>query len=129
MNGQETQTTCEELLPGIIKKPWGHERIIENNGLYVVKELYVRSGCKLSLQYHKRKIETLFLVAGDGFIQFKEHGKLVFFAPMKFVPKFVGRRCIHRLGAGGHDALFVEVSTTELDDVVRLEDDYGRTST
>jgi len=126
MSGQEVQTGSKELLTGIIKKPWGHERIIENNGLYIVKELYVRSGCKLSLQYHKRKIETLFLVAGDGFMQLEERGRLVFFTPMKFVPKFIGRRQVHRLGAGGHDALFIEVSTPELSDIVRLEDDYGR---
>jgi len=126
MSGQETQTVLTESPTGIINKPWGHERIIENNGLYVVKELYIKAGHKLSLQYHKKKIETLFLVAGDGFIEYKQGDRLTFFRPENLVPKFIGRKMIHRLGAGGHDALFVEVSTTELDDVVRLEDDYGR---
>lgn len=114
------------MLLGIVEKPWGHERIIENNDLYVVKEIFVRAHQKLSLQYHNRKIETLFLAAGDGFIISKEGGRLTFFRPHTMVPKFIGRKMVHRVGAGGHDALFVEVSTTELDDVVRLEDNYGR---
>jgi len=126
MCGRETQTDSKELLPGIIKKPWGHEKIIENNGLYVVKELFVKAGCRLSLQYHKKKLETLFPVAGDGYIETKEGERVIFHRPHNFVPKFIGRNLIHRIGAGGHDALFVEVSTTELDDVVRLKDDYGR---
>jgi mannose-6-phosphate isomerase-like protein (cupin superfamily) len=115
----------EELIPGIIKKPWGHERIIEKNELYVVKELFIKAGNKLSLQYHNVKIETLFLAAGDGYIISEENGTK-FLRPKEMVPKFIGQKMIHRLGAGKHDALFVEVSTTELDDVVRLEDDYGR---
>lgn len=114
------------MLPGIIKKPWGHEKIIENNGMYVVKELFVKSGCRLSLQYHEQKIETLFLVAGDGYIETKKGERLTFHRPHNFVPKFIGRNLIHRIGAGEHDALFVEVSTTELEDVIRIEDDYGR---
>ena len=114
------------MLPGIIKKPWGHERIIENNGLFVVKEIFVKAHNRLSLQYHNKKIETLFLVAGDGYIESKTKGRLGFFTPIKMVPKFIGQGLVHRIGAGRHDALFVEVSTTELDDVVRLEDDYGR---
>ena len=126
MNGQETQEACKELLHGIINKPWGHEKIVEKNDLYVVKELYVRSGHKLSLQYHNKKIETLFLVAGDGYIQYKERGKLVFHRPHDLVPKFIGRKMVHRIGAGKRDALFVEVSSIELDDLVRLEDDYVR---
>jgi mannose-6-phosphate isomerase-like protein (cupin superfamily) len=110
------------LLHGIINKPWGHERIIENNDLYVVKEIFVRAGRRLSLQYHKKKIETLFLVAGDGYFS---NGKN-FHRPILFKPIFVASKATHRIGAGKHDALWVEVSTTELDDVVRLEDDYGR---
>jgi len=127
MSGQEIQEISKELPPGIIDKPWGHERIIQNNGLYVVKEIFVKAGHRLSLQYHEKKIETLFLVAGDGYISYKENGsRLGFFRPQDMVPKFIGRKMVHKIGAGKNDALFVEVSTTELDDVVRLEDDYGR---
>jgi len=127
MNGQEPQKAYEESPPGIIKKPWGHERIMENNDFYVVKEIFVKAGHRLSLQYHVEKIETLFLVAGDGYIEHKKRDtRLGFFRPQNMVPKFIGREMVHRIGAGANDALFVEVSTTELDDVVRLEDDYGR---
>ena len=84
------------------------------------------AGRRLSLQYHEKKIETLFLVAGDGFIETKKKGSSTFSRPFEFVPKFIGRGTVHRIGAGKNDALFVEVSTTELEDVVRIEDDYGR---
>jgi len=66
------------------------------------------------------------LVDGDGYISLNEGGSLTFFRPHNLVPTFIGRKLIHRIGAGDKDALFVEVSSTELDDVVRLEDDYGR---
>ena len=127
MNGPEKQKACGELLPGTIKnKPWGYEKIIVNSGLYVVKELHIKAHQKLSLQYHKKKIETLFLVAGDGFIETKVGDMMHFNRPHTLLPFFIGRNKIHRIGAGEHDALFVEVSSTELDDITRLEDKYGR---
>lgn len=127
MSGLAKQKAYEELKPGTIKeKPWGSELLIVNNGLYVVKELRVKAHQKLSLQYHKKKIETLFLVAGDGFIETKVGDMMHFNRPHTLLPFFIGRNKIHRIGAGEHDALFVEVSSTELDDVTRLEDKYGR---
>lgn len=104
------------------EKPWGYEKILENNGIYVVKEIFVKARRRLSLQYHKKKIETLFLVMGDGYYS---NGKS-FEVPIKMKPIFIAPNVTHRIGSTGTDSLWVEVSTTELEDVVRLEDDYGR---
>lgn len=114
----------------IVEKPWGFERIIEKNGTYVVKELVVNPGHRLSLQYHEKKLETMMLVSGDALLQLeseKEQGKMVNFRMRPFVPYLIQVGQTHRLIADGKErARVVEVSTTELEDVVRLEDDYNR---
>ena len=56
----------------IIKKPWGSEEIIHTNKFYTVKKLIMNSNCRCSLQYHKKKIETIYVVDGPLFIL---HGK------------------------------------------------------
>lgn len=107
----------------IIEKPWGYERIIEKNGTYVVKELVVNPGHRLSLQYHERKIETMFMVYGSAKLELsgKSH-RMIPFSPYLITP---GQE--HRLINDGTERVrVVEVSTTELEDVVRLEDDYKR---
>lgn len=114
----------------IVEKPWGYERIIEKNATYVVKELVVNPGHRLSLQYHEKKKETMMLVAGDALLQLEsetEKGKLVNFRMRPFIPYYIQVGQTHRLISDGLDrARVVEVSTTELDDIVRLEDDYKR---
>lgn len=109
-------------MPKVVKKPWGHEEIIVKNDKYVVKHLYVKAGCRLSEQYHNQKIETMMLVSGEAWVEVNHRG--FYLAPM--VPVFIDRKIVHRLGAGKEDALILEVSTPELDDVVRLNDDYDR---
>ena len=134
----------EGLLPGIVVKPWGHEHIVRKTKKYVVKEMFVKAGHQLSLQYHNMKVETIFLLDGDAFILLpKKYGGLgdaflyvakssidMIEAIDKFEmsvmePYYIKNQTIHRLGAN-KDSLFLEVSTTELKDVVRLKDDYGR---
>jgi mannose-6-phosphate isomerase len=116
------------LLPGVTQKPWGHERIIQKNDLYVVKELYVKPNSRLSLQYHNKKVETMFLVGGEGYLEFLIDGREDYsnqkMRPM--FPYFISPGATHRLYTEGSDCLVVEVSSTELNDVVRIEDDYGR---
>ena len=124
MNGPVKQMDSNVSMHGIIEKPWGHERIIEHNDTYVVKELYVRAGHRLSFQYHEQKTETLTLVDGAGLLKVRNKKW-----PMKLhIPYHIKKRVPHRISALRHsDCLIVEISTTELDDVVRIEDDYGRT--
>ncbi len=103
------------------QKPWGHERILTKTNSYVVKEIFVKAGHRLSEQYHKKKTETMFLVSGNCLIHMGKNS----FNPPKLAPVHIPPKTIHRLEAIG-DCLVVEVSSTELDDVVRLEDDYNR---
>ena len=105
-----------------IEKPWGWEEIIEQNAHYVLKKLFMRAGEQCSLQYHKEKIETVFVLVGlleimdcySNVIMF-ETGEYITILPPK----------IHKMKA--HlDTVYLEASTPQLDDVVRLEDKYGR---
>ena len=112
--------------PITIEKPWGHELIWANNPHYAGKVLHVNEGCRLSLQYHVRKRETLLVIAGrvrmtmgtpDGRIETFDVGPGAVFEVLP------GQ--VHRIEALETSDL-VEVSTPDLDDVVRLSDDYGR---
>jgi mannose-6-phosphate isomerase len=112
-----------------VDKPWGYELIWARTKDYVGKILHINRGHKLSLQYHRIKEETIFLAAGTMILVFEnEQGELQE-VPMSagdahHVP--VGRK--HRMIAL-EDCDVVEVSTPQLDDVVRLEDGYGRAGT
>jgi len=111
----------------IVKKPWGHEEIWAETDKYVGKILYISAGKRLSLQYHEKKIETIRVMQGTLFLTLQDsYGK-------NFDKKMNAGECyhvspgtIHRFAAGEHDVILVEVSTTELDDVIRLQDDWNR---
>jgi len=109
-----------------VHKPWGHELIWAKTDRYVGKILHIRAGEALSLQYHRVKDETIMLLSGRMTLQFFEDGEelktreLVPREPVHITP---GMR--HRMIAI-EDTDVLEVSTTELDDVVRLDDRYGR---
>lgn len=126
-------------MKNVIQKPWGHETILHENDMYVVKGIYVKAGHRLSLQYHEKKTETIFMIYG-GYIDTNDiqeridyieevDGREIFMERRKLSkqePVFIRPGVIHRIGAGKSDAMFVEVSTCQLKDVVRLKDDYGR---
>ncbi|MGA7613572.1 MAG: cupin domain-containing protein [Thermoanaerobaculia bacterium] len=111
-----------------VDKPWGYELLFARTDAYVGKIIHVNAGESLSLQYHVQKEETLYLVTGlvrltlgrDGREEVKEMkpGEAYHIPP----------GLIHRIEAVV-DADIAEVSTTQLDDVVRLEDRYGRKGT
>jgi mannose-6-phosphate isomerase len=115
----------EEKLPRKTEKPWGYELLFALTPKYAGKLLFVRKGHRLSLQYHQKKDETIYLHQGKVRLEIEEGGKMVSreFEPGQSVR--VPPHTRHRLEAI-EDSIFFEVSTTELDDVVRLEDDYGR---
>ena len=112
-----------------VEKPWGHEEIFAETKYYVGKLLFIRQGEALSLQYHEVKEETLRvlegtleLVTGTDIERLEEH---------QIGPETVFHirpRTLHRMVAIT-DCLLLEVSTTQLDDVVRIEDRYGREGT
>jgi len=106
----------------VINKPWGKEVIIEENEFYVIKLLHINTGARLSLQYHEVKTETLFLI--DGEVKFTL-GDSVQESNTMFEKWHVEPGVIHRM-EGINDCVLLEVSTPELDDVIRLEDDYNR---
>jgi len=110
----------------VVDKPWGHERIFAHTDRYAGKLLFIRAGHQLSLQYHERKEETIYVVSGRMRFQYEEEpGQLVelLMEPGEAHHIATGRQ--HRMIAVEDTTLF-EVSTPELDDVVRLQDSYGR---
>ena len=110
----------------MVPKPWGHEEIWAEGPGYVGKILFIRDGHRLSLQHHERKHETMRVQRGVLHLELEdEHGQLRVHRLNSGDSVVVepGRR--HRLQAEGDVEIF-EVSTTELDDVVRHIDDYGR---
>ena len=109
-----------------VDKPWGHEEVWAETDRYVGKLLSIRSGQRLSLQLHRRKDESIYVVRGVLRLTLEnQRGELeqCDLAPGESRRIPVGRR--HRFEAV-EDCELMEVSTPELDDVVRLEDDYGR---
>lgn len=111
-----------------VDKPWGHEVIWAETARYVGKLLYIRAGQRLSRQYHRVKEETLMVQAGEMSLEIGS-GASVETRRMKEGDVFhVVPGTIHRM-IGVTDVSVIEVSTPELDDVVRLEDKYGRQGT
>lgn len=109
-----------------IDKPWGHEEIIEHNDRYVVKKLHIDAGHRLSLQYHEKKHETLLLIWGE--VNLNIGTKEDELQPIIMYPgthQVIVPGTIHQIAAV-QDSIIIECSTPELDDVVRLKDDYGR---
>jgi mannose-6-phosphate isomerase len=111
-----------------VPKPWGYELIFAKTERYVGKILHINRGESLSLQYHEIKEETLYVVAGELKLTIEIDGdrrELLLRAGEAF---HIAPLMIHRMEAI-EDTDVAEVSTPELDDVVRLEDRYGRTGT
>jgi mannose-6-phosphate isomerase-like protein (cupin superfamily) len=110
----------------VVDKPWGHELIWAETERYVGKILHVKAGERLSLQYHVKKDETVMVLSGRMlFEHFREGEPPVSTELGPRQPFHITPGLRHRMIAL-EDCDIVEVSTPELDDVVRLEDKYGR---
>jgi len=110
----------------IIEKPWGKEEILEINDQYMVKRLTMWKDHRCSLQFHKVKRETIYVLIGrlrilSGLSQ--DHLDLRVYGPGEHVTLSPGLR--HRMEAE-EDSVYLEASTPEMEDVVRLSDDYQR---
>ena len=110
-----------------VEKPWGYELIFAHTDRYVGKVLHVNAGEALSLQYHNVKDETLYLAQGEIELVVEEDGTLVSTTLRGGDSYHITPGTRHRMVAGENGCDLIEVSTPELDDVVRLEDRYGRT--
>ena len=109
-----------------VEKPWGYELIFAHTEHYAGKILHVNAGHALSLQYHERKDETLYLARGECAFQVQEDGAMTEHQLRAGDVYHVRPFTRHRMIAGPAGCEFIEVSSPELDDVVRLEDRYGR---
>jgi mannose-6-phosphate isomerase len=111
-----------------VPKPWGHETIWAKTDAYVGKILHIKAGEALSVQYHKVKDETVYLLSGELKYRIWENDK-----PMD-VDLAIGDAfrvtpgTVHQMEAVT-DCDILEVSTPHLDDVVRIKDRYGREGT
>jgi mannose-6-phosphate isomerase-like protein (cupin superfamily) len=113
----------------IVDKPWGHEEIFAETDVYVGKILAIRAGQALSLQYHEVKDETLRVL--DGELDMITGPSVDELRPLRMASGAVFHVApgeLHRMVAVT-DCRLLEVSTNHLDDVVRLEDRYGREGT
>jgi quercetin dioxygenase-like cupin family protein len=108
-----------------VEKPWGYELHWAKTDRYVGKVIHINAGHALSLQYHNRKDETIFLWAGKLLFEMQDGAALVRHEVSPGQRFHVKPGTVHRMTAI-EDCDVFEVSTPELDDVVRLEDRYGR---
>jgi hypothetical protein len=119
-------TILDKYLFEKIEKPWGYEELVECNDKYVVKKLFMKQGHSCSIQYHELKTETIIVLSGKLFIYIgdtlenlekKEYniGETITIKPYT----------VHRMEAI-EDCLYLETSTNELWDVIRLQDNYNR---
>jgi len=108
-----------------VDKPWGYELHWARTDRYVGKIIHVNKGHALSLQYHNVKDETIFLQSGRLLFEIEVNGALTGreMAPGEAV--HITPKTVHRMTAI-EDSDILEASTPELQDVVRLEDRYGR---
>ena len=116
----------DQGLPRKTEKPWGYELLFALTPHYAGKILFVKRGHRLSLQYHNKKDETLYIQEGKALLEIEdENGNMVKTEASPGITFRLPPLRKHRFQAI-EDTTFLEVSTPELDDVVRLDDDYGR---
>ena len=122
-------TIKNELLFTKIEKPWGYEELVECNDRYVVKKLFMTKGNACSIQYHELKTETITVLSGLLRIYIGEIGEPI--NELEYKDYSIGQTItikpytVHRMEAI-EDSLYIECSTNELWDVVRLKDNYNR---
>ena len=118
----------DKELPRKTEKPWGFELLFAHTPKYAGKVIFIKKGHRLSLQYHEKKDETMYIYQGKVLLEIEEaDGNMVARKVQPGQSIIIPPHTKHRLKAI-EDTTFLEVSTPELEDVVRVEDDYGRAS-
>ena len=112
--------------PVRVDKPWGHELLWASTDRYVGKILHIRAGHLLSLQYHEQKHESIYVLAGRMIFRYRDvQGALAERVMTDGEAQQVPTGMVHQFEAI-EDTDVLEASTPHLDDVVRLQDRYGR---
>ena len=116
--------------PRRVEKPWGWELVWAETPSYLGKVLFVRAGESLSLQFHREKEESWYIQSGRAKVELGDAGDAILKEEVIVAPAFFHfvPGTVHRISAI-EDTLVYEVSTPYPDDVVRLEDAYGREGT
>ena len=116
--------------PRQVEKPWGWELVWAETEHYAGKLLFVRAGESLSLQFHREKHESWFVQSGRAKLELSDAGAAALNEQVIAAPAYFRFEpgTVHRITAI-EDTTIIEVSTPQLDDVVRLEDRYGREGT
>jgi len=111
-----------------IDKPWGYEKLWAHTDKYVGKTLYIKEGRQLSRQYHEHKEETIYVLKGTLILEIGLGKKMITKELAPGGTYHIAPGTIHRFCAPKDrpPVELVEVSTPEIGDVVRIEDDYGR---
>ena len=110
----------------IIEKPWGREEVIEINENYMMKKLTMWKGHRCSLQLHNIKKETIYVLSGKlNIISGPDKDNLTGRVYSSGETITIAPGTVHRM-EGVEDSVYLEASTPEMDDVVRLVDDYQR---
>jgi mannose-6-phosphate isomerase-like protein (cupin superfamily) len=110
----------------IIEKPWGKEEVIEINDKYMMKKLTMLKGHRCSLQLHNHKKETIYVLSGQlRIISGPDQDNLTGKIYSEGESITISPGVVHRM-EGVEDSIYLEASTPEMDDVVRLVDDYER---
>lgn len=116
---------CSQYTPRFVEKPWGWEIIWAQTDKYVGKILHIEAGKRLSLQYHEKKDETIYVLSGRLELETRDEGRRVFRSLVEGERFRITPGMQHRM-TGITTCEVLEASTPELDDVVRIEDDYNR---
>ena len=110
----------------VIEKPWGKEEILELNNSYMLKRLTMFENCRCSLQYHNHKCETIYILSGElRILQGKDKDNLKEKIYTKGDVITIEPLVIHRM-EGVTESVYLEASTPDVDDTVRVQDDYNR---
>jgi mannose-6-phosphate isomerase len=112
-------------LPYRVDKPWGHELIWARTDRYVGKILHIEPGHVLSLQYHNKKDESIYVLAGEIVLRLQQGDTLIEKRMAQGAAFHIQPTLVHQFEAVVSTDL-LEASTPEIDDVVRLKDRYGR---
>jgi mannose-6-phosphate isomerase len=110
----------------VVEKPWGREEWLALNRAYAYKRIYIHAGHRTSLQYHRQKVETNYIISGDAEVWLEDDAGQIVQRRMGAGQHFTvkpGRK--HRVVALS-DLVLQEASSPEVDDVVRLQDDAQR---
>lgn len=112
-------------LPYRVEKPWGYELIWAKTDRYVGKILHIEPGHVLSLQYHNKKDESIYVLAGEIILRLQQGNTLIEKHMEQGTAFHIQPKLVHQFEAVIQTDL-LEASTPEIDDIVRLKDRYGR---